>query len=727
MSSVSSASDIEEDCILLPLTEIEVVEEEEESTSSDSAEEIPSSVSKQRRVSLASIRRQRKLGTLASLRPTSQPISIPAREQRQTPVVSIPVKNWRIAIQKAREFVKNSPNAWQKFGLEKHATEKATRHRYNALRKSWSEDTVLVKMEDEPFDHGAMRECFRLKKLSNFSRSLDWNRASNYVAKRYIEKVERDVYFEDVKLQMDAKLWGEEFNRHDPPKKVDIMQVVMLEFKDRPGSPLYHLEHFIEGKYIKYNSNSGFVEDESLRCTPQAFSHFTFERSSHNLIVVDIQGVGDLWTDPQIHTKEGTDYGDGNLGTKGMALYFHSHACNRICKALNLTPFDLSNSEIADLERAQFIQTSSKTILRGSEEIVIDPRLKNTGDITLFLRQRSESPRNSPRVSESEDVAMSTSVSPPYSPIDFLDDDPFAASLRRLRSDSENSSVTRGRVRYDSEMSDCFDDTMSPEEEAEHEEFARRQVSRPSCVTLEVNFRRMSLIQGQLTGGSVLGEKNPRVCKEGSILGRVHLEMAKYHENGRFAPQQGLNMLHQEEVDWDSAIFHLEKAAVCGVLEAIVALARMFLQLPHDVLEGAHVENTEENTNRGVDYMRMAAVAGDRSAMIYLANGYHTGIGLGTEREIDWIEATRWYSQAVSQSGEDEEGCYDATMEDPAYVLMAKEAELYRQGGHGLERDPERAAELYNEAAELAMAAMKGRLASKYFMFAEECWGEMEE
>ncbi|CAH1274480.1 EEF2K [Branchiostoma lanceolatum] len=555
MSSVSSASDMEEDCILLPLTEIEVVEEEEESTSSDSAEEIPSSVSKQRRVSLASIRRQRKLGTLASLRPASQPISIPAREQRQTPVVSIPVKNWRIAIQKAREFVKNSPNAWQKFGLEKHATEKATRHRYNALRKSWSEDTVLVKMEDEPFDHGAMRECFRLKKLSNFSRSLDWNRASNYVAKRYIEKVERDVYFEDVKLQMDAKLWGEEFNRHDPPKKVDIMQVVMLEFKDRPGSPLYHLEHFIEGKYIKYNSNSGFVEDESLRCTPQAFSHFTFERSSHNLIVVDIQGVGDLWTDPQIHTKEGTDYGDGNLGTKGMALYFHSHACNRICKALNLTPFDLSNTEIASLERAQFIQTSSKTILRGSEEIVIDPRLKNTGDITLFLRQRSESPRNSPRVSESEDVAMSTSVSPPYSPIDFLDDDPFAASLRRLRSDSENSSVTR---------------------EAEHEEFARRQVSRPSCVTLEVNFRRMSLIQGQLTGGSVLGE--------------VHLEMAKYHENGRFAPQEGLNMLHQEEVDWDSAIFHLEKAAVCGVLEAIVALARMFLQLPHDVLEGAHVE-----------------------------------------------------------------------------------------------------------------------------------------
>ncbi|KAG7245782.1 hypothetical protein CRUP_016567, partial [Coryphaenoides rupestris] len=89
------------------------------------------------------------------------------------------------------------------------------------------------------------------------------------------------------------------------------MQMCVVEVTSRPDKPLFHLEHYIEGKYIKYNSNSGFVRDDNIRLTPQAFSHFTFERSGHKLIVVDIQGI---------------------------------------CKSMGLTPFDHSSAERSQLD-----------------------------------------------------------------------------------------------------------------------------------------------------------------------------------------------------------------------------------------------------------------------------------------------------------------------------------------------------------------------------------------
>ena len=74
---------------------------------------------------------------------------------------------------------------------------------------------------------------FFRKKLSGLGRLQDWKHShNNYVAKHYmVNDIGKDVYLEDVRLQMDAKLWGEEYNRHNPPKKVfystyeDILQL----------------------------------------------------------------------------------------------------------------------------------------------------------------------------------------------------------------------------------------------------------------------------------------------------------------------------------------------------------------------------------------------------------------------------------------------------------------------------------------------------------------------
>lgn len=35
-----------------------------------------------------------------------------------------------------------------------------------------------------------------------------------------------------------------------------------------------------------------------------------------------------------MHTMDQKEYGEANLGTKGMALFFSSHICNPICLAM---------------------------------------------------------------------------------------------------------------------------------------------------------------------------------------------------------------------------------------------------------------------------------------------------------------------------------------------------------------------------------------------------------
>uniref|UniRef100_A0A8R1IBP2 DUF7083 domain-containing protein n=1 Tax=Caenorhabditis japonica TaxID=281687 RepID=A0A8R1IBP2_CAEJA len=55
------------------------------------------------------------------------------------------------------------------------------------------------------------------------------------------------------------------------------------------------------------------------------------------------------------------------------------------------------------------------------------------------------------------------------------------------------------------------------------------------------------------------------------------------------------------------------------------------------------------------------------------------------------------------------------------HEILAKMAEMYKDGGYGLNQDFERAYCLFNEAAEAAMEAMNGKLANKYYEKAEMC------
>lgn len=63
--------------------------------------------------------------------------------------------------------------------------------------------------------------------------------------------------------------------------------------------------------------------------------------------------------------------------------------------------------------------------------------------------------------------------------------------------------------------------------------------------------------------------------------------MAKYHEVGRFVIGDDLT---GENIDWESAIFHEEHAAELGELEAILTMAKLYLDLERDVLANCTVE-----------------------------------------------------------------------------------------------------------------------------------------
>jgi len=203
-------------------------------------------------------------------------------------------------------------------------------------------------MATSSFAEGAMRRCYRMMKESQApglddNQRHDWSRSSAYVAKEYKDgAVGRAAYERDVMAQQEAKLWGERYDALHPPKAVDFLLAFLITLPGRVGSPVFACERMIPGEYLKHNNNSGFVEKGEgvghSRATPQAFSHFTFVASGNKLMVVDMQGVSDLYTDPQLHTLDGKGYGEGNLGAHGMALFFAAHHCSPLCAKLGLPP-----------------------------------------------------------------------------------------------------------------------------------------------------------------------------------------------------------------------------------------------------------------------------------------------------------------------------------------------------------------------------------------------------
>jgi len=84
---------------------------------------------------------------------------------------------------------------------------------------------------------------------------------------------------------------------------VEFVHSFLYEILD-DSSPFkyYYGENFIEGKYEKYNNNAGFVavgaQDANQSLIAQALSHFSWQLTQGYMMIVDLQGVGNVLTDP---------------------------------------------------------------------------------------------------------------------------------------------------------------------------------------------------------------------------------------------------------------------------------------------------------------------------------------------------------------------------------------------------------------------------------------------
>lgn len=113
--------------------------------------------------------------------------------------------------------------------------------------------------------------------------------------------------------QMIAESYAQKFNANSPVEKVAILPIAVCRLQNALcGSYFCTVEPFLPGQYIKHSDTVGTVATSDP--VPQAFSHFTYEVSQHLLVVCDIQGVSNFYTDPQIHSVDGKGFGLGNLG-----------------------------------------------------------------------------------------------------------------------------------------------------------------------------------------------------------------------------------------------------------------------------------------------------------------------------------------------------------------------------------------------------------------------------
>uniref|UniRef100_A0A4W4HFR9 non-specific serine/threonine protein kinase n=1 Tax=Electrophorus electricus TaxID=8005 RepID=A0A4W4HFR9_ELEEL len=234
--------------------------------------------------------------------------------------------------------------------------EESSPNSINNSMSSWAQRGLCAKIEFLSKEEmgGGLRRA--LKVLCTWSEYDVLKPGHLYIVKSFLPEVIntwKSVYKEDTVLhlclreiqqQRAAQKLTFAFNQIRPktiPYSPRFLEVFLLYCHS--AGQWFAIEECITGEFRKFNNNNGdeIVPTNLLEETMLAFSHWTYEFTRGELLVLDLQGVGEILTDPSV-IKSGEKgsydmvFGPANLGDDAIRNFRTKHHCNSCCRKLKL-------------------------------------------------------------------------------------------------------------------------------------------------------------------------------------------------------------------------------------------------------------------------------------------------------------------------------------------------------------------------------------------------------
>ncbi|KAF1463678.1 Transient receptor potential cation channel subfamily M member 7, partial [Pygoscelis antarcticus] len=226
----------------------------------------------------------------------------------------------------------------------------------NNSMSSWSQLGLCAKIEFLSKEEmgGGLRRA--LKVVCTWSEYDILKSGHLYIIKSFLPEVVNtwsSIYKEDTVLhlclreiqqQRAAQKLTFAFNQMKPksiPYSPRFLEVFLLYCHS--AGQWFAVEECMTGEFRKYNNNNGdeIIPTNMLEEVMLAFSHWTYEYTRGELLVLDLQGVGENLTDPSVikaGEKRSYDmvFGPANLGEDAIKNFRAKHHCNSCCRKLKL-------------------------------------------------------------------------------------------------------------------------------------------------------------------------------------------------------------------------------------------------------------------------------------------------------------------------------------------------------------------------------------------------------